>query len=339
VLLVLVAAWLMRTFGLLGLFGHLEPHFAGTCSAREGIAGPEDLTIHPRTGIAYISSCDRTAMARGGPANGTIYALALDDPAAPLRDLLPDAPPEFCPHGISLWVDPDGRDRLFAIHHEHGGHFVSSYDIQPDRLQEREVLRDPLLVSPNDLVAVGPDRFYATNDHGHPEGPLRLAEEWLRAPLSNVVRYDGERFAPAASGIRLANGIQASADGRSLYVAAALGREVRIYDRDPASDALALRERVPVRSVPDNLELDAEGAIWIGAHPRVFDLLQLRNGRASRAPSQVLRVARANGSWQVDEIYLELGDTLSAASVAAVRGQRLLVGAIFGDTLLDCRLP
>jgi hypothetical protein len=53
----------------------------------------------------------------------------------------------------------------------------------------------------------------------------------------------------------------------------------------------------------------------------------------------VLRVAeRAGGGWAVDEIYLDLGDQLSAASAAAVRGERLLVGAVYDARLLDCRM-
>ena len=42
--------------------------------------------------------------------------------------------------------------------------------------------------------------------------------------------------------------------------------------------------------------------------------------------------------WVVDEIYLDLGDQFSGSSVAAVHGERLLVGAIYDAGILDCRM-
>ena len=63
--LLLAAAWVGRTLWLAGVFRTLEPHFAGHCTEVAGIPGPEDLTIHPRTGVAYVSACDRFALERG----------------------------------------------------------------------------------------------------------------------------------------------------------------------------------------------------------------------------------------------------------------------------------
>ena len=141
-----------------------------------------------------------------------------------------------------------------------------------------------------------------------------------------------------ASGIAVANGIQPAADGKTLFVAASLGRELRRYEPDAATGALILRERIPLGTVPDNVERDEHGDLWIGSHPKVLELVRYRNGRAPRAPSQVLRVSRAAGGWQVDEVLLDSGEGLSASSVAAVAGKRLLVGGIFQPRFLDCAL-
>jgi hypothetical protein len=40
----------------------------------------------------------------------------------------------------------------------------------------------------------------------------------------------------------------------------------------------------------------------------------------------------------VEEVYLDRGEEISASSVAAVRGNRLLIGAIFESKFLDCRM-
>jgi arylesterase/paraoxonase len=340
VILLLAAVWLARTLWLAGAFATVEPHFAGRCTEVGGVPGPEDLTIHPRTGVAYVSACDRFALERGETPRGALYAYALDAPSPAPVNLTGAELADACPHGISLWLDPEGNDRLFAIVHRGERHSIEVYDLDGERLVHRASLADPLLVSPNDLVAVGREELYVTNDHGWPPGLARTLEEWLRLPLATVVHWDGARFAKVASGIRVANGIQAGAGGRPLFVAGSLDRALHVYDRDLATGALAHREKVPLGTVPDNVELDAAGALWIGAHPKALALVDYRNGRAPRAPSQVIRASRSgDGAWGVEEVFLDAGDALSASSVAAVRGDRLLVGGIFEPRFLDCRLP
>jgi hypothetical protein len=63
------------------------------------------------------------------------------------------------------------------------------------------------------------------------------------------------------------------------------------------------------------------------------------SGSVPRAPSQVLHVVPLpSGDYRVDEVYLDLGEQLSAASVAAVRGKRLLIGPIADSKFLDCQM-
>ena len=47
-----------------------------------------------------------------------------------------------------------------------------------------------------------------------------------------------------------------------------------------------------------------------------------------------LRLART-----LEKVFLDTGETLSASSVAAVHGNRLLIGGSYEPRLLDCRLP
>lgn len=336
----LAGVWLLRTLWIGGFWRELTPRFAGTCRAVDGVPGPEDLTIHPRTGVAYVSSSDRLAQQAGGSPRGAIYAYDLRAPAPAPVNLTPDADPEFAPHGISLLVGADGRgDRLFVVNHARGRHTIEELEVGSDRLRHVRTLADPLLFSPNDVAAVGPDLLYVTNDHGFREGFARTLEEWLRLPVSNVVLFDGRGFRVAAKGIRLANGIAASADGGTLYVNSSVGRETRVYARDAASGALALRERIFLGTAPDNVEVDAQGDLWIGAHPNLFAFVAYRSGRRPRAPSQVVRASHRGGRWSVEEVFLDPGERLSASSVAARSGDRLLIGGIFEPRFLDCPLP
>jgi hypothetical protein len=50
-----IAGWLVWLLNAAGEFRTLAPHFDGACTA-VAIAGAEDLTISPRSGVAYVSA-------------------------------------------------------------------------------------------------------------------------------------------------------------------------------------------------------------------------------------------------------------------------------------------
>lgn len=66
----------------------------------------------------------------------------------------------------------------------------------------------------NDIVALGPDSFYATNDHYFTELPLMLLEMFLGLSWSNVIYYSPKEVREVASGFYSANGINLSPDGQ-----------------------------------------------------------------------------------------------------------------------------
>lgn len=335
--LLLASGFAGRLLWRAGAFRGIDGHFAGTCRLVPGAVGSEDLTIHPRSGVAFVSSCDRRAAMAGNPVPGAIYAYDLEADSPRLVNLTPDADTNFQPHGISLWSG-DGRDVLFVVNHPPEGSglprdTVEVFDVEPGRLVHRATLTDPLLVMLNDLVAVGPDRFYVTRTHRHPPGFLQSLETYLQLSGAQVLFYGPGGFRVAVDGLVYPNGINVSSDGRSLYVASVTDGAVRVYDRDAARETLSLRQVIAVEGGPDNIEVDAEGTLWIGAHPKLLRVGAHAEDPKEKSPAQVLRV-RASG--ESDEVYLSDGDPLSASSVAAVRGRRLLVGQIFDDGILDC---
>jgi arylesterase/paraoxonase len=66
----------------------------------------------------------------------------------------------------------------------------------------------------NDIVAVGVESFYATNDHYFSGGTLNTLELLLAQPWSNVVYYSPEEVKVVAEGFYMANGINISPDKR-----------------------------------------------------------------------------------------------------------------------------
>lgn len=339
--LLAIAAQVVRVLWLAGAFRRIHPRVAGTCHLVGGPIGPEDITIHPRTGIAYVSATDRRALQSGRPVPGALWAYDLNTPDARPVNLTPRADTRFQPHGISLWTGPDGRDALFVVNHPVDGdtpapHAIEIFDLTDGGLLHRATLTDPLLVVPNDLVAVGLDRFYVTNTHAHPPGTLQTIETYLQLAGAQVIFYGPGGFRPAITDLVFPNGINVSPDGTMLYVASTTGRSVRLYDRDPASEALTFRRAIPLGSGPDNVEVDADGTLWIASHPKLLRVEAHRDDPATLSPSQVLHVTPASG--EVEEVYLDDGSTLSGSSVAAVRGNRMLIGEIYDEGFLDCTL-
>ncbi|MFN2375311.1 MAG: strictosidine synthase family protein [Candidatus Binatia bacterium] len=321
-----------------GMMRVLESHHTGDCRTVTGAVGAEDVTIHPEAGVAYLSADDRRATAAGRPVRGEIYSLDLRSNAALPVPLTRGSPADFHPHGISLWRGEDGGERLFVINHPAaGGHTVEIFDVEPDRLHHVETVTYPDLSSPNDIVAVGKRRFYATNDRRHREGFLATVEAYLQLPWASVSYFDGSRGRIAADGIAFANGINASADGGSVYVAELLGQAVRVYDRDPDSGNLTLRRTIGLGSSPDNIEVESSGRLSVAAHPKIFDFLAHAGDAAKPAPSQVLRVDPDSGV--VEEVFLDDGTLLSAAATAATAGGTMVLGPIFDARVLVCTEP
>lgn len=340
-LVLAVAGFMLRLAWLGGMFTRIEPHFDGRCRLVEGPVGPEDVTIDAPARRALVSAADRRAAAAGRPVPGAIWSYALDVPDAAPVNLTPDAGLYFQPHGISLWREPDGRAALFVVNHPPDGHgwprhTIEIYDVLDDRLAHRATLVDPRLVMPNDLVAVGLDRFYVTNTHAHPPGFLQTVETYLQLRGAEVLYYGPGGFSTAIADLVFPNGINVSPDGRTVYVAAVTWRSVLTYARDPATDALTPRGEIAIDSGGDNIEVDADGALWIGSHPKLLAVPKHAADPGAPAPSQVLRVDPASGA--VTEVYLNDGAPIAAASAAARLGDRLIIGQIFGNGFLDCTM-
>ncbi|UCH22196.1 MAG: SMP-30/gluconolactonase/LRE family protein [Deltaproteobacteria bacterium] len=338
VLIIIIGSWIGYLFWSAGQFKTIKPHFAGECKQVTGVIGAEDITIHPKSGIAYISACDRRAVNAGKPGRGGIYAYDLKAVDPILVNLTPDAGQDFQPHGISLYVDDGGQDALFVVNHEGGEHLIEIYDINNERLSHRKTLSDPMLVSPNDLVAVGPDKVYISNDHHYASGFLRSLEDYLKLRMSTVIYYDGSRFVKAASGIGYANGINAGSDGRTIYLAAVTELSLHIYDRQTATGKLVLKEKIKLGTGADNIEIDKEGGLWIGAHPKLLTFVQHAKDGSKISPSQVLNLTPRTGvGFNIEEVYLNRGEEISASSVAAVHNNRMLIGGVFDAKFLDCQ--
>ena len=79
-------------------------------------------------------------------------------------------------------------------------------------------------------------------------------------------------------------------------------------------------------------------SLWIAAHPKLLTVVRYMAGSVPYAPTQILHVVERGGRLDVEEVYLNPGEQISGASVAAVRGKRLLIGPIADSKILDCQM-
>jgi len=340
VLALVVGGLIVKTYYDAGEFKKINPHFKAECKSITGVLSSEDITIDPKTGLAFISSADRRTQWSSSSyvQKGAIYGLDLNSRDPELVNLTADFAEEFNPHGIGLWIGENGKS-LFVVNHRQDGHFVEIFDFENNKLIHRESIEGALMHSPNDVIPVGPRAFYVTNDHGNSSELGRVVEEYLQLARSLVLYYDGDDFRIVAEGLTYSNGINLSHDGRTVYVAATVGQEVCVYDRDKGTGDLTLRHTVDLGTGPDNIEVDESGNLWIGCHPKLLTFVKYSKDPQELSPSQVLKVTvRKPASDTVDEIYLNSGEPLSGSSVAAVFGDTMLIGSVFDTRFLLCKL-
>ncbi len=94
-------------------------------------------------------------------------------------------------HGLGIFQDADsGLTYVFVVHHREDQDTVEKfqYNLKKNEMKHLETYTSPIFRSLNDVVALGPDTFYATNivHYRHSEILGFLIQE-LR--LGSVVNY------------------------------------------------------------------------------------------------------------------------------------------------------
>jgi arylesterase/paraoxonase len=333
------ALFILKTIYDAGEFKDLSPHSNLQCKKFEGIPGAEDIVIDRKSGIAYISSDDRRKSMAGNPVQGAIFAYSLNAGNSIPKKLTDNLPFDFHPHGIDLYSGPDGSRFLFVINHRKDDHYVERFEIKGNRLIHIESIKGKLMTSPNDIAAAGPKEFYLTNDHGNTTKFGRMLEDYLRLSRANVIYFNGKEFVMAADDFTLANGIAVHEKENLLFVSSTTGGYMKVFERNRKNGALKHVTTIDLETAGDNIDIAQDGKIWIACHPKLLTFVKHSKDEKVDSPSQIIVFSRAgDASFTRKEIYLNTGEEISAASVAATKDRRVLVGSVFENHILDCRL-
>jgi arylesterase / paraoxonase len=346
-----LAAWVFRNISASGQFTTLKPLPSPGCQQVAGVTGAEDLVIDRESGFVFFSATDRRALMAGAPpASAGVYLGLYDKPELTPQNLTPSLGETFRPHGISLHRASDGSKTLAVVNHPTAGASeVMLFDVVEDRpnggapvvsLKLRATVKDPLMQSANDVHLVSPTQFYATIDKGSETKFGETLETWFGLARSRLAYWDGSKMSVVATGLKYANGINGSADGSMIYAAETLGYQVRFYARDAATGALTEKDLLFLGTGLDNIDVDADGNLWIASHPHVLDFVAHAGDAKALSPSQVLRIsAPSDEKGEARQVYLTTGEEISGSSVAAVHNGRMLVGSVFEAKYLNCAAP
>ena len=335
-LAIVVPIFELLRFG--GAFRGVESEFSGVCSDITLAGSSEDIEIDRERGVAYLSLLDRDAGNADEDGNGTVMLLDLNLAEPAPRAAMSYDPPDFRPHGLSLLNQPDQPSRLFAISHPaHGIHAVEISERDAGgSFVPRETVRDPTFVRPNAVAAVGPRQFYLVNSRPSQDKWRDRLDLLKRSGKSTLVFFDGVKARVLVDDLAWPTGLALSPDGAHLFVAEALAKALRVYRRQ-ADGTLVLERTVTLDAAPGNLDVDADGNVWIAAHPRLLRFLAHRRQPENRAPAVVLRFDPRQPDAGAVRVFADDGARISAGTVAAHWRDEFLIGAQLDKKVLVCK--
>ncbi len=329
-----------------GVFRSVENNQGyGICQKLEGPVGAEDITIDHARKLAYIAADDRREafLNRGLESykNGGIWTLDLTDPKAEAQPLTIKMKGAFHPHGIALRQGPDGKAlELYVVNHlDMQTHEIDVFTILPNGdLKLRRRIPFPELISPNDIVVTGKDRFFVSNDHGNPRHTvMEVVEDYTGLALSSVVYFDGEQGHFVIEGLRYTNGLALSKDGNSMFVAETTANQVSRYMKGADLRTWHLIDTLYIPMAVDNLEWLDDQHLLTAGHPKVFEFTAHMHDGNHSSPSQAFKINVATDKMEAESIFYDNGELISGTSVAAIFENQLLLGSVFEPFALRCR--
>lgn len=333
ILLLILVVFITYTFISTGFFRTIENKFDGEIAQKIALPGAEDITISTQDNFALISSTKRGFLNSNNQDFGNLYYMELETEIFKPINLTSNLKNAFAPHGISM-LKIDSTYKIIAINHTSKGHSLEVLNLKDKKLTFQKSLVHPLIISPNDVVLINKNQFYFTNDHKYTNGIGRLFEDYLGLSLSNIIYFDGENYREVANGIAYANGINFDAKRNLLFVASPRKFLVKVYKREIDGN-LTFIEDIPCGTGVDNIELDNDGNLLIGAHPNLLRFASYANGKKETSPSEIIKINyRGKNDYTIEQLFLDDGKIMSGSTVAAPFKNLILTGNVMDSKFL-----
>jgi hypothetical protein len=320
----LVVFFVLRYALVQGVFNSVAEMTPGPCKPiATGLKGPGDLSIDTAHNVLLVAARN----SEKPDAQDGIYVLKLDDPAGPPQRLA-GTPADFHPDGISLFRDESGKETLMAIDRKpNSRQMVEFYSLDfsgdAPKASQQSVVQSGVMVSPNDLAAVGENQFYVSNDHVTHDRLGRFAEDYLLWPHADVLLYNGMGFRIATQRIAAPSGILAR--GSSLYVTAANERRLIAFAREDFTGNLDEAGSLSLPARLRHLTADAQGNLIVA-------------GETRPGTAQVFRVRLGPDGKPLsyDTLFSDDGHLIKGANSAAVYNGHLFIGSAGDSKMLMC---
>lgn len=353
------------------------------------LTGPEDITVSWIGGVpkyAYISATDRREL---DPDKSGIFRYDLGKNLLTKMKISGVKEKPFYPHGISLLTkaqcEKEARLReisgenscggigkqglLFVITHPNDtikkNDEVIQSQVHAFSINNNKENNNPdgtltavsvnLADHPansmrlNDLVAVGPDRYYATANHRTDTfvGKLRLLFGSI-FPSGKVFQCDSGQCEPLEDRYAFANGINVSHDHKKLYIADAFSGALHSFKRLSPNGLVELKPAVKLSFGPDNIEMSCDGKMmFIGGHSSLIDFT-IYGDKANKPSGSVAVMLSTEGKGGLRDqgennqnfrTLVSDGDLQYPAIsvVAPVGDDRILIGNVYDKGFWDSR--
>lgn len=243
----------------------------------------------------------------------------------------------FSPHGIDLERLDSGEFALYVVTHG-ARESVEMFEVVTEpalALRWRGCVEGPPEANFNDVVVLRDGGFWVSQSFPHSANTIvaGLRMRYLGATPGFAYRWSESRGFERISGtdVAYANGIEKSADERTLYLNAYFGNRMIVVD--VASGTRVGEVAVPG---PDNLSWAPEGRLLIASHlASTADLLRCLDIERGQCGFGFQVIAVDPASLTTEVRLQHRGPPMGAVTVARPYRGRLYLGTFAGDRLVS----
>lgn len=334
-ILLLFVVYVAKTLHETGFFRTIEQNQPDKIIANIPLVGAEDITASLDGEFLIISSFDRAKNRTEVVERGDIYFVDLKTEGFKPKLISGNFKKTLRPHGISLIRLDSNLHRLFVINHVDDVNSIEVFNLyNRDSLVHEKTLIDEAMFSPNDILAVGANEFYFTNDKGYSTKWGKIRENYLGKKGGSVMYFDGTTYRKVAKGFAYANGINYDSTRNLVYVAATRDFLIKVFQKENNGN-LTYIESIPCGTGVDNIELDENADLWIGCHPSLLAYQSYSQGKKDKAPSEILKINYKNkGDYTINSVFVDDGTNISGMATASVFKHFIFTGNVMDDHFL-----